>query len=235
MTSSKRQAVLIGARDTLPLVVAAMPFGVVYGAMAQTAGLSLWATLGMSAFVYAGSAQFIAVTLLGASAAIPVILLTVFVVNARHLLYSASLMPHASRLPHWFRVPMAFWLTDETFAVVSNRLTQQPPKSELPWYYLGSALLMYGNWLACTGVGVVLGHRIPDLTHWGLDVAMIVAFIGIVVPALRRHSHWACALVAGVSALLTHDWPNQSGLLFSAVLAIVVGAGLEKVSEVRHG
>lgn len=233
MIASKRQTLLFGARDTLPLVIAAMPFGIVYGAMAQSAGLSLWATLGMSAFVFAGSAQFIAVTLLASSAALPVILLTVFVVNARHLLYSASLMPHATRLPQWFRVPMAFWLTDETFAVVSNRLAQQPPRSELPWYYLGSALFMYGNWLVCTGIGVVLGDRIPNLTHWGLDVAMIVAFIGIVVPALRHRAHWACALVAGVSALVTHDWPNQTGLLFSSVLAIVVGAGLEKATEVK--
>jgi len=218
----------LGARDTLPLIIAAIPFGIVYGAMAQNAGLSLAAILGMSAVVFAGSAQFIAVTLLASSAALPVILLTVFVVNARHMLYAASLMPRASRIPQWMRVPMAFWLTDETFAVVSNRIRQAPAAPGLRWYYLGSALFMYGNWLACTWIGLTLSRRLPDLTHWGLDVAMIVAFVGIVVPALRSRAHWACALVALLSALLTHDWPHQTGLLFSSLLAIAVGALIDR-------
>lgn len=219
---------LRGARDTLPLVIAAVPFGVVFGAMAQNVGLSLAAILGMSAIVFAGSAQFIAITLLASSAALPVILLTVFIVNARHMLYSASLMPNAARVPQWMRVPMAFWLTDETFAVVSNRLRRTPDAPGLRWYYLGSALFMYGNWVACTWVGLTLSRRLPDLTHWGLDVAMIVAFVGIVVPALKTRAHWACMLVALFAAVMTHNWPHQTGLLFSSCLAIAVGTLLER-------
>lgn len=226
--AGKRGLFLLGARDTLPLVIAAVPFGVVYGAMAQNVGLSMGAILGMSAVVFAGSAQFIAVTLLASSAALPVILLTVFMVNARHMLYAASLMPKASRVPQWMRLPMAFWLTDETFAVVSNRIRREPGVPGLRWYYLGSALFMYGNWLACTWAGLTLSRQLPDLTHWGLDVAMIVAFVGIVVPALENRAHWACALVALIGAVLTHDWPHQTGLLFSSLTAIAVGALLDR-------
>ena len=54
-------------------------------------------------------------------------------------------------------------------------------------------------------------------------MAMIVAFVGIVVPALRRRADWACAVVAFSSALLTYDWPHQTGLLFSSLVAIAVG------------
>jgi len=218
----------LGARDTLPLIIAAMPFGIVYGAMAENAGLSLAAILGMSAFVFAGSAQFIAVTLLASSAALPVILLTVFIVNARHVLYSANLMRWASRLPQWLRIPLAFWLTDETFAVVSNRLTREPGTPGLHWYYLGSDLFMYGNWLACTWIGLTLSRRVPDLTHWGLDVAMIVAFVGIVVPVLKDRAHWLCAAVAVGCSVLTHQWPHQTGLLFSSLAAIAAGGLLDR-------
>jgi predicted branched-subunit amino acid permease len=55
---------------------------------------------------------------------------------------------------------------------------------------------------------------------------MVVAFVGIVVPALRRKADWACAAVALVSAVLTHDWPYQTGLLFSALLAVAIGMAL---------
>ena len=52
---------------------------------------------------------------------------------------------------------------------------------------------------------------------------MIVAFVGIVTPALKQRADWACAAVAFISALLTYSWPHQSGLLFSSVLAICTG------------
>ncbi len=223
MNHAPLQLALAGARDSLPLLIAAAPFGILYGALAIGVGLSPAATLGMSLLVFAGSAQFIAVSLIAAASLAPVILLTVFVVNLRHLLYATSLMPQVQNLPQRWRLPLAFWLTDETYAVVCNRL-QQPVGSEgLRYYYLGSALSMYGLWQLNTLVGIVAGQQIPDMTGWGLDVALVVAFIGIVVPGLRNYAHWACALTAAVAMLLTYDWPHQTGLLFSSLLAIGVG------------
>ena len=225
------QQLLNGARDTLPLLLAAMPFAIVYGALAVSEGLSPWAALSMSLFVFAGASQFIAVTLLESSTALPVILLTVFVVNLRHMLYATSLMPQVAHLSQRLRLLMAFGLTDETYAVVSSRINLADGSSHLHCYYLGSALAMYFNWVLFTGVGILMGERIPDMTAWGLDVAMIVAFVGIVVPALKHHSHWACALTAAVCAALTFDWPHQSGLLLSALLAIVVGIVIETLGK----
>ncbi len=224
---------LLGMRDTAPLILAAAPFGFVYGAMAVAEGLSMWAAAGMSVLVFAGASQLIAVTLLASAAALPVILLTVFVVNLRHMLYATSLMPQVARLPQWVRVPLAFWLTDETFAVVSNRLLRQPGAPGLPWYFFGSGLAMYSNWVACSALGYVLGGQLPDVTRWGLDVAMIVAFVGIVVPNLRRHADWGCAATAAGTAILTYHWPHQIGLLFASALAIGVGLLLEIKLERR--
>ena len=82
-----------GARDTLPLILGAIPFGIIYGTLASAAGLTVWQALGMSLLVFAGSAQFIAVSLLGGGASLAVLLLTTFVVNLRHALYSATLQP----------------------------------------------------------------------------------------------------------------------------------------------
>lgn len=229
--SARSQRILLfltGVRDTLPLIIAAIPFGVVFGALAVGSGLSQSMAMAMSLFVFAGASQFIAVTLIASATAAPVILLTVLIVNLRHMLYSATLMSHVRGLPQWLRAPMAFWLTDETFAVVSNRLLRDPKSPGLVWYYLGSAVSMYANWQLCTWVGMTLGRQVPDMTRWGLDVAMVVAFVGIVVPALRHRAEWACAATASVAAVLTHDWPHQSGLLLSSLLAIGVGVLLDR-------
>ena len=220
---NRNRQIWLGAAETLPLVIAAFPFGIVFGALAQSTGLDFVVTLGMSAIVFAGASQFIAVTLLATATALPVIVLTVFVVNLRQMLYSANLMHHVQHWPHRWRAMLAFWLTDETFAAVSDRLNRHPGEPGLRWFYLGSALFMYSFWQLATLLGYTLGEQVPGLADWGLDVAMIVAFIGIVVPLLKARADWACAIVAFVSALLTHNWPHQTGLLFSALLAIAVG------------
>ena len=90
----------LGALETLPLVVAAFPFGIVFGALAQSGGLSFAVTAGMSAIVFAGASQFIAITLLGVGTALPVIVLTVFIPGqvAHDILAMAELQFAAIRL-----------------------------------------------------------------------------------------------------------------------------------------
>ena len=224
----------LGALETLPLVVAAFPFGIVFGALGHSIGLDFAVVAGMSAIVFAGASQFIAITLLAAGSAMPVIVVTVFIVNLRQMLYSANLMHHVERWPRMVKAVLAFWLTDETFAVVSDRLNRHPDQPGLRWFYLGSALFMFSFWQIATVTGYLLGEQIPELAGWGLDVAMIVAFIGIVTPALKRRADWACAVVAFGAALLTYDWPHQSGLLLSSLLAIAVGVWLRRRGAVNE-
>ena len=132
-------------------------------------------------------------------------------------------MPHVSNISQKVRIPMAFWLTDETFAVVSGRIEKKYDKIGIQFYYFGSAIVMYLVWSICTIIGIFLGQNVPDITNWGLDVAMILTFIGIVVPRLKVSSDWACATTALFSTILTYQWPNQIGLIFSSILAIIVG------------
>ena len=115
--SSSRQF-LLGMRDTIPMLVGAVPFGIVYGTLAVSSGLSVAATLAMSLLVFAGSAQFVAASLVASGTGLTVILLTTLIINLRHMLYSASLLPFVRHLPQRWRIGLAFWLTDESFAVV---------------------------------------------------------------------------------------------------------------------
>src|SRR3990170_4098861 len=103
---------LNGARNTLPILLGVVPFGLFFGALAIEIGLSPIQAQGLSLFVFAGSAQFVAVDLLRQGAAPVVVVLTIFLVNLRHALYSASLAPHVARLPLRWRAAMAWLLTD---------------------------------------------------------------------------------------------------------------------------
>ena len=215
-------------RDMLPLLVGAMPFGIIYGTLAASAGLSAAQAVGMSLLVFAGSAQFIALSLLSGGAGMAVLLLTTLVVNLRHALYSATLQPFVRHLPARWRLPLAFWLTDEAFAVVQQRYAAPDTAAYKHWYFFGAALAMYLNWQLCTLIGVLFGQTVPNLAAWGLDFAMLATFIGVVVPMLRNWPQVAAALVAGAVALACHGLPYQLGLLAAAVSGIAIGLYLER-------
>lgn len=215
---------LAGARDTFPMLVGAAPFGLIFGTLAIATGLPVWLTLGLSALVFAGSSQFVAVSLIGSGAALPVIWITTFVVNLRHALYSATLLPYARALPARWRWALAFWLTDETFAVVENQLRHHTSLQDGARYWLGSSLAMYFNWQIWTIAGVLLGQSVPGLATLGLDFAMVATFAAIVALQLRDRPVLFAALVAGTVALLARGLPYKLGLMLAA--AAGVGAGV---------
>ncbi|WP_342620719.1 AzlC family ABC transporter permease [Rhodoferax sp. GW822-FHT02A01] len=216
-----------GARDTFPMLVGAAPFGVIFGALAIGSGLPVWMTLGMSALVFGGSSQFVAVSLIGSGTALPVIWLTTFVVNLRHALYSATLLPYARTLPARWRWALSFWLTDETFAVVENQLRHHVDVKDGAYYWLGSSLSMYVNWLVWTTVGVLLGQSVPGLASLGLDFAMVATFAAIVALQLRERPILMAALVAGVVAMLARGLPYKLGLMLAAVAGVAAGVAME--------
>lgn len=189
-----------GARQTIPLIVGAIPFGIIFGTLAQSSGLSFGGAMGMSAIVFAGSSQFIALGLLNAGTPLGIIVLTTWVVNLRHLLYAVSLVPYVKHLSQVWKLPLGFWLTDENFMVAIQRYRQDDPSPYKHWFQLGSALAMYVNWQISTLLGLTLGQSIPNASAWGLDFAMVATFIGMTIPYLvnrpngchrnhcRRHS-----------------------------------------------
>jgi 4-azaleucine resistance transporter AzlC len=217
-------------------VLSAIPFGLLYGALGIQAGLSPAATIGMSLFVFAGSSQFVGANLVSALAPIPVIVLTTFIVNLRHALYAATLAPHLKHLGQRWLLPLGFMLTDEAFAVTIQRFEGENGTSpHRHWYVFGAELLMYLNWQVCTVLGVVAGSLMGDASGLGLDFAMSVTFIGIVVPLIRNRPMVAAAVAAGVVALLTYQLENKVGLMLAAAAGIAAGYFTEVWSANKQG
>jgi 4-azaleucine resistance transporter AzlC len=224
---TRRGEFLQGALDTLPLVIGAVPFGIVFGTLSGGAGLSAAGAMGMSLFVFAGSAQFIAMGLVGAGTAWPMIVLTTFVVNFRHLLYTATLLPYLVGRPRVWQVVLAFGLTDETFAVAAARWHRPDAAHHKHWYQLGSMVFMYTNWNLCTLIGLGAGRMLQDIEGWGLDFAMVAAFIGMLIPYLKDKPAYAAVLTAGICALAFHGLPHKLGLILASMAGMTAGVLVE--------
>jgi 4-azaleucine resistance transporter AzlC len=221
---TRRSEFWAGARSMIPLVIGAVPFGFIFGVTAINSGITPLGAMGMSLFVFAGSSQFIAAQLVGQGAGLALIILTTAIVNIRHALYSATLAPHMKHLSQRWLLPLGFWLTDETFVMVVARYNRDDASPYKHWYHLGSSLALYINWQLSTFIGLIAGQQIPDLRRLGLDFALVVTFIGMVVPQLRQRPMLMAAAVAGISAVLLYGLPNQAWLVVSTLLG--VGAGV---------
>ncbi len=234
-----------GMRDTVPLVIGAAPFGVIFGAIAVSGGampsgeaaqrLSPLAAQSMSLFVYAGASQFIAVELVRNSAAVIVVVFTTLIVNLRHALYSASLAPYLHGLPpHWL-LPLGFTLTDETFVVSMARYQKADPSAYKHWYQAGSAALMYACWQCFTLIGIAAGQSLPpeQVARLGLQFAATVTFIGMLIPMILSKALLVSAVASGAASVLLHGLPSRLGLLIAALIGIAAGILAERAASAR--
>jgi 4-azaleucine resistance transporter AzlC len=222
---SARTEFALGLRDQTPILLAVIPFGLIFGALAVSEGLTPAAAQGFSLFVFAGSAQFIAVTLIGDGAPVAVTILTIAVVNLRHALYSATMAPYLAGLRKRWRWPLSWLLTDEAFATSSIHFKEHGNPAR-HWYLLGSGLALWTSWQVSTAVGIALGPAIPP--SWNLDFALPLTFIALLIPVLRSRPAWAAALTAGLVAIALAALPYKLGLLSGAAAGIVIGLVLDK-------
>jgi len=226
--SSKKLELQAGIKATVPLVIGAIPFGIIFGALAVNSGISPYGTMGMSLFVFAGSSQFIAAGLVARGVSIGIIILTTFIVNFRHALYATTLSPYMKHLSQNWLLPLGFWLTDESFLVSITRFKDKDDSPHKHWFFLGSALFMYLNWQLCTFIGIIAGQSIPNPEKWGLEFAMIVTFIGMLIPMIKNKSVTISIIVSALTALIFRNLPNQLGLLIAVILGIFAGISTEK-------
>jgi len=219
---------LSGARNTVPILLGGVPVGLVFGALALEVGLTPIQAQGFSLFVFAGSAQFVSVDLIRQGAAPAVIILTVFMVNLRHALYSASLAPHVAHLPLRWRAVMGWLLTDEAFAVSTPRY-RSTDLERAHWYFLGTGLALWTEWQLSTAAGIVFGTRIPE--SWPLDFALPLTFLAMLIPNLVDRPAWAAAIAGGVLSLVLRGLPYGLGLVVAVVIAVGIGVALEMTSR----
>ncbi len=232
MSSKQMKYLLAGIQAEAPLLIGVFPFGLIYGAAALNARLSPAASQLMSSIVFAGSAQVITAQLVHEMTPGIVIVLTIAVVNLRHMLYSASLAPYIASLPIRWKVLLSYLLTDEAYAPSILHYEKEGPTPYAHWFWLGAGFALWFTWQMATALGIFLRRAIPD--SWPLDFALPLTFIAMVVPALKSRAAIAAALSAGVVALLAYALPYKLGLIPAALVGILVGTILEERQSPRE-
>lgn len=210
----------------LPVLFAMVPFGLLLGALAVQKGLSPLEVVLMSAWVFAGSAQFLAVELWSAESGFALIIGMTLVVNLRHVLMGAALAPvlKPKGPSTWFALHL---MADEVWAMTLARSAQEERGAD--WaYYLGLAVPLYFNWLFWTGTGAIIGSVIDDPARYGFDFAFVAIFIVLVRGLARGHRDWVIWIsAAAVSALVYHVFPGPfyvlAGALAGCVAALAIG------------
>jgi 4-azaleucine resistance transporter AzlC len=222
----------MGVQAEIPLLIGVFPFGMIYGALALNAGLSTAAAQLMSSMVFAGSAQFITAQLVHDAVPGFVILLTIAVVNLRHMLYSASLAPYLAALPARWKAILSYLLTDEAYAPTIIQYEKCGITPHAHWFLLGAGVSLWLVWQVSTALGIFLGAAIPE--SWSLDFALPLTFIAMVVPVLKNRAAIAAALSAGVVALTAFALPYKLGLILAALVGILVGTLLEGKASAKE-
>lgn len=222
MTTTLRPEVQ-GARDVLPIAVGIVPFGIVAGATAVEADYGLSGALGFSMLVFAGASQLAAIDLLSGGSAIALAVATVWLINLRMVMYSASLAPWLSHESLGRRAGAAYVLTDQAFALSVTHYGKGAPANERLRYYFGVGLLLWANWLVTTVIGALAGPAIPDDVP--LDFTIPLCFLVLLVPAVSDRPTAAAAVVGGVVAVLVAEVGlADAAIVLGALAGIAAGA-----------
>jgi branched chain amino acid efflux pump len=219
LQESRRRLLL----DSLGIMVSAGGFGLVYGLTAYAAHFSPLEAGAMSAIVFAGASQFVAVGYVaGGFSWLTIFLLTAFL-NARHLLYSAALAPYLADRPRWMRAGLAHLMTDEAFALAIAHF-RRIGRGDVRGYLLGAIVSTFIPWNVATLIGVTIGGSIPDPARFGLDVIFPAAMGGLAVGLVTGRRE----LVAGVAGAVIGvgvglAWDPAAGIIAGGVLGPVLG------------
>ena len=209
--------------DMSGIVASTFAFGLVFGLSARAAGYSPLEAIASSVLVFAGSAQFAAAGLVAAGVGWPVIVVTTFILNSRHLLYAAALRPSLATRRSTERAAMAHVLTDEAFALsmVHFRRLGRPDSRG---YWLAAIGAVFIPWNVATIVGVVGGSRVADPTALGLDVVFPAAMAGIAVALIvGRRELVAVAAGIGVAVVVGLVGDPRIGILAGGLIGPLVG------------
>lgn len=218
----RRQSFLAGMRDSIPILLGMVPFGLICGAVSAGVGMPLWGALGFTWAINAGASQLAALQLMTHHASLAVVVLTGLIINLRFFMYSASIAPHLRTAPLPMRAVCGFMLSDQAYALGIARFTRPDGGSvDKPFYFFGVAVAVWGSYSIGAVLGASVGAFIPPA--WDLGFAVPLTFIAVVVPAIQDRPTALAALAAGAVAYFADGLPYNLGLMAGAVTGILLG------------
>lgn len=211
-----RRLVWAGFREMLPIALFVLVFGAAFGLAALQQGLDTpWAVL-MSSAVFAGAAQFAVLDLWGPQVPLLPLALTVFAINARHLLMGATLYPWLRQLPPAQRYGVMALASDSNWALAMQAMGRGQPGLGL---LLGGGLALWVFWIVGTVLGTQVGSLIADARRWGLDMVMGCFLLAMVVGGEKNLRMLLIWVVAAGASLAAWRWLPENSHVVTGTLA----------------
>ena len=210
-----------GVKDGLPVQLGILPFGVVFGVLGVESGLTPYQTFFMSSLLFAGTSQIIFAQLVALATPVIILLGSVAALNARHLLYSASISEYLRDKPLRWRIMLAYLLTDEAYAVSILRYRQKPHNEMMHYHLLGSGILLWSVWQIATLTGVLAGNAIPEELSLGFVIPLI--FMAITLPLIKSRVEVATIGTSTACVFAFAHLPYNLWLLIAAIAGIAAG------------
>ncbi|MNO49555.1 Inner membrane protein YgaZ [compost metagenome] len=231
LSSKEEDSFLKGVKDCIPTLLGYLSIGLAAGVVQKTAGLSIAEIALISLILYAGSAQFIAAGMIAVSSSPAAIIITIFIVNLRHILLSAALSPYFRHLSPLRNMLVGSLLTDETFGVAINQTSNKQRISE-KWMH-GLNITAYLNWFVANIAGAFLAQWISDPDQYGLQFALPAMFIGILVISMIDRKKIKLDLVVAILAVIiaigsSFLFSSSVGVIIATVIASTIGMVFEK-------
>lgn len=212
-----------GVKDCIPTLLGYLSIGFAAGVLEKTSGMSILEIILMGVILYAGSAQFTAAAMIMSGASISSTIFTIFLVNLRHLLLSASITPYFKGLSKLKSFIIGFELTDETFVVAANKGAKSK-EINFNWM-LGLNITAQLNWIIANVLGAIFGELIEDPTSLGLDFALPAMFIGLLVIQICQDSKYKKSIIIAVITVISMLICSKLFLgNISVIIATIIGA-----------
>jgi len=217
---ARRQLVL----DAFGIIVSSAGFGFVYGLTARTAGhFSPVEATAMSLIAFGGAAQFAAIGYVASGLAWPAIGLLTFLLNARHVLYSAALAPWFRGRSFGERAVAAHLLTDESFALAIAHF-RRAGRFDAVGYWYPAIVATLIPWNLATFAGVTLGDAIVEPSRFGIDVIFPAAMAGLCVGLVSGRRELVAAVAGAAIAVSASLLIGQTiGIIAGGIVGPVVG------------
>ncbi|MGH1416693.1 MAG: AzlC family ABC transporter permease [Pelagimonas sp.] len=228
-SSVMRDDIRAGLRDVMPVLGAVLPFAAVFGTVAVDSGLSPSEVMFASASIYAAASQYVMIDLMGQAVPIWSIVLAVFALNFRHVLYSASLGRHMGAFSFWQKALAFALLVDPQFAASEARAGRRGLR---PAYYFAYASAIYSVWILSNLVGVLFGSLLENPAALGLDFLLPLYFLGLVM-SFHARSHFLIILtVSAAASILVHQTLGSPWhITLGGGVGMIVAAVLSKPKE----
>ncbi len=228
-----KQQYVSGLRAGIPVILGFVPVGIAYAVMARQAGFSVWETAGMSALVFAGASQMMAVGMYARGASVVAMVVATFILNLRHVIMSACVMNRLKQDSVRMKLLAAFGVTDEAFAI----FTIEREEHASAWFFLGLLSVTYVSWVTGSAIGAAAVAFLPAVLSVSLGIALYAMFLGLLVPSVKRNVRLGLLVVLTgiVNTILSRLIASGWALILSTLICAGVGVAFVDMERPEEG